>query len=60
MFPRHPGDFLCELHAADPEAVEAAVNLARENLTVTTPTMGEFMEALERQRLVRFAADIIR
>ena len=56
----HPGDFLCKLHAADPEAVEAAVNLARENLTVTAPTMGEFVEALARQRLVRFAARIIR
>lgn len=56
----HPDDFLCELHAAHPEAVEAAVNLARENLTVTAPTMGEFVEALERQRLVRFAARIVR
>jgi hypothetical protein len=53
-------DFLCELHAADPEAVAAAVNLARENLTVTAPTMGDFLEALERQRLVRFATRIIR
>ena len=60
MFPRHPGDFLCELHAADPEAVAAAVNLARENLTVTAPTMGDFLEALERQRLVRFVARIAR
>jgi hypothetical protein len=57
---RHPDDFLCELHAADPEAVEAAVNLARENLTVTAPTMGEFMAALERQRLVRFVDRISR
>jgi hypothetical protein len=53
---RDPDDFLCDLHAADPEAVEAAVNLARENLTVTAPTMVEFMEALERQRLGRFVA----
>jgi hypothetical protein len=57
---RHPDDFLCELHAADPEAVEAAVNLVRENLTVTAPTTGDFLEALERQRLVRFATRIIR
>jgi hypothetical protein len=48
------------LHAADPEAVEVAVDLARENRTITAPTMAEFMDALERQRLVRFVARIAR
>ena len=55
---RHPDDFLCALHASDPAAVEAAVNLARENLTVTAPAMGAFLEALARQRLVNFAARV--
>ena len=52
---RHPDDFFCELHERDPEAIEAAVEMARENLTVTAPTMDEFLAALKRQRLVNFA-----
>ena len=53
---RDPDDFLCELHASDPEAVEAAVDAARHNLRLTTPEMGEFIDILERQRLVTFAS----
>lgn len=55
---RHPDDFPCDLHAGNPEAVEAAVDAARENLTVTAPTMDEFMETLGRQRLVNFVARV--
>ena len=53
---RDPDDFLCELHASDPEAVEAAVDAARRNLTLTTPEMGAFVDVLERQRLAAFVA----
>ena len=53
---RHPDEFLCELHASDPEAVEAAVDIARRNLRITTPEKGEFIDILERQRLFGFAA----
>jgi PIN domain len=53
---RAPDDFLCELHTTDPEAVEAVVDAARHNLRITTPQMGEFIDILERQRLVSFAA----
>lgn len=53
---RDPDDFLCEMHASDPEAVEAAVDVARRNLRITTPDMSEFIDILERQRLVTFAA----
>ena len=52
---RHPDDFLRELHANDPEAVEAAVEVARNNLRVTTPEIGDFIDALERQRLLAVA-----
>jgi hypothetical protein len=53
---RDPDDFLCELHASDPEAVEAAVDAARRNLRITAPEMEAFVDSLERQRLVAFAA----
>jgi hypothetical protein len=60
VIPRHPDDFLCELHASDPEAVEAGVDAARQNLTITTPEMGAYIDALEQQRLVAFAARLRR
>jgi hypothetical protein len=53
---RDPDSFLCELHSSDPTAVEAAVDAARSNLTVTAPTAGAFREVLRQQRLVAFAA----
>ena len=53
---RHPDDFLGELHANDPGAVEAAVEAARNHLRVTTPDIGDFIDALERQRLFASAA----
>jgi len=53
---RHPDAFLCNLHAADPEAVAAAVEAARMNLSRTAPPASAFVDALERQRLVDFAA----
>ena len=37
VVPRHTDDFRCELHANDPEAVEAGVEVARQNLRITDP-----------------------
>jgi len=37
VVPRHPDDFLCELHASNPETVEAGVDTARQNLRITAP-----------------------
>jgi PIN domain len=52
---KHPDAFLCDLYAADPEAVAAAVDAARVNLSRTAPSASAFVDALERQRLVGFA-----
>jgi len=60
VVPRHPDDFLCELHASDPEAVVAGVEAARQNLQITSPEMGAYIDALEQQRLVAFAARLRR
>jgi hypothetical protein len=60
VVPRHPDNFLCELHANDPEAIEAAVDVARQNLRTTNPEMGAYINMLEQQRLVAFAARLRR
>jgi hypothetical protein len=60
VVPRHPDDFLCELHASDPEAVDAAVDAARQNLRITTPEMDVYIDTLEQQGLVAFAARLRR
>ncbi|HXT80018.1 MAG TPA: PIN domain-containing protein [Acetobacteraceae bacterium] len=48
-----PDAFICDLYAADPEAIVAVVDAARLNLSQTTPTPAEFLEALRRQRLTK-------
>lgn len=53
---RDPDAFLCDLHAADPETVVAAVDTARLNLSRTAPPNNAFIDALARQRLAEFAA----
>jgi hypothetical protein len=53
-----PDAFLCDLHIADPEAIVATVDAARMNLSQTAPTAAAFIDALERQRLVRFASQL--
>jgi len=52
---RNPDEFLCELYLADAEAIEAVVDAARRNLSKTEPSKAEFIDALERQMLVKFA-----
>jgi hypothetical protein len=51
-----PDGFLCDLYATDREGVLAVVDAARLNLRRTAPSVGSFIDALERQRLVGFAA----
>ena len=53
---RNPDDFLMDLHAAAPDATIATAENARKNLRKTTPTRTEFIQAIERQNLIRFAA----
>lgn len=57
---RDPDSFLCDLHEADPTAVEAAVEAARLNLSFTAPEMPAFLASLRKQRLAGFAARLER
>jgi hypothetical protein len=52
--PQNPDDFLMDLYAAAPGATIATAENARRNLRRTTPT--EFIQAIEQQNLIRFAA----
>lgn len=60
VVPRHPDGFLCELHTSDPEAVEAGVDAARQNLRITNPDRDAYVGALKQQRLVAFATRLRR
>ncbi len=53
---QNPDDFLMDLYAAAPDATIAVAENARRNLKKTTPTVSEFIRALDRQRLTRFAS----
>lgn len=59
MIARHPDDFLCSLYDADPEAIMAVVQKARQNLRLTVPSWTEFVETLARQRLVGLAGLLV-
>ncbi len=52
---REPDGFLCEQHDFDPEAVLAAADAARLNLSRTAPAQKAFIGAVIRQRLNGFA-----
>ena len=47
----HPDSFLCELHDADPELVRASAEAAHANLSRSTPSFADYLDALERQGL---------
>jgi predicted nucleic acid-binding protein len=49
-----PDDFLVNLHSAFPKAMIDSVARARQNLRTTIPSVNEFIEALESQRLMAF------
>ena len=44
-----------DLYTAAPDATIAVVENARKNLKKTAPTVAEFIDALDRQKLTRFA-----
>lgn len=52
---RHPDDFLCGLYDTDPALVRASTEAAHANLTRSTPSFADYLDALERQGLPRFA-----
>lgn len=52
---REPDGFLCDVYDEDPEATMASVEAACENLSISAPTMRDFVDFLERQRLPNFA-----
>jgi len=56
LIARDPDGFLCDLYDADPEAIVAMVDAARLNLSRTAPSEIAFIDTIERQRLLGFAA----
>ncbi len=52
---QNPDDLLMDLYTAAPDATIAVVENARKNLKKTAPTVAEFIDALDRQKLTRFA-----
>jgi predicted nucleic acid-binding protein len=51
-----PDDFLADLHATFPTIFIPSISRARQNLRKTTPSVTDFIEALERQGLKRFSS----
>jgi len=51
----HADGFLCEPHDADPELLRASTEAAHANLSRTTPSLLDYLHALERQGLSAFA-----
>ncbi len=51
----HPDGFLCELHDADPELIRASAEAAYANLSQSTPSFPEYLDALERQGMPALA-----
>ena len=54
----HPDSFLCDLHDADPELVRASAEAAHANLSRSTPSFADYLDALERQGLSSLAQDL--
>lgn len=52
---QNPDEFLIDLYGAAPQATIAVVENARKNLRKTAPTAAEYIHALKRQKLTRFA-----
>jgi hypothetical protein len=51
----HPDGFLHDLHAGDPELVRASAEAAHANLSRSTPSFADYLDALERQGLPALA-----
>ena len=52
----HPDGFLCGLHDADPELVWASTQAAHANLSRSTPSLADYLDALECQGLPQLAS----
>ena len=50
----HPDDFLCGLHEADPELLQASTEGAHANLSRSTPSVAAYLDVLGRQGLSQF------
>lgn len=51
----HPDNFLCRLHDAAPELLQASTEAAHANLSRSTPSVAAYLDALDRQGLPQFA-----
>lgn len=51
----HPDDFLCGLHDADPELLQASTEAAHANLNRSAPSLAAYLDALDRQGLPQLA-----
>ena len=50
----HPDGFLCGLHEADPELLQASAEAAQANLSRSTPSLKAYLDVLDRQGLPQF------
>ena len=53
-----PDDFIVGLQSTRPDALFSSLQRARQNLRHTTPSVREFLDALERQGLTAFSAGL--
>ncbi len=50
----HPDEFLCGLHDADPDLLQASTEAAQANLSRSTPSLAAYLDVLDRQGLPQF------
>lgn len=50
----HPDAFLCRLHDADPDLLQASAEAAQANLSRSTPSVTAYLDVLDRQGLPQF------
>ena len=50
----HPDNFLCGLHDADPELLQASTEAAHANLSRSMPSVTDYLDVLDRQGLPQF------
>lgn len=50
----HPDDFLCGLHNADPDLLQASTEAAQANLSRSAPSVAAYLDVLNHQGLPQF------
>ncbi len=50
----HPDDFLCELHNADPDLLQASTEAAQANLSRSAPSVAAYLDVLDHRGLPQF------